>query len=233
MALTATQIVTLACQIAKCPGFTSQAGQLLNSILDELCQTYDFQRARTAYSFNLSSATGSGPYSAPSDYLRTDKEGFFYTINGVKYVMINIELNEYNSLVQNAGMMSYPQLYATDQSTDPVGIYVWAPPSGSYPCTLLYYRQMPSIATPETSSTVPWFLNTNYLTTRLAGELMKITDDDRAAQFLGGSPEGAQGILDRFLKLQNDDLNRSQRVELDRRFFGRHTGLRNTKQIGW
>ena len=38
MAQTAAQICTLARQIAKCPGYTSQSGQLLNVILEELAQ---------------------------------------------------------------------------------------------------------------------------------------------------------------------------------------------------
>jgi hypothetical protein len=56
--LTAAQIVTLACQIAKAPGMTAQAGQLLNMILAELCQDYDFQVARRTYYFNFEPRAG-------------------------------------------------------------------------------------------------------------------------------------------------------------------------------
>ena len=53
MSLTSAQIVTLACENARCPGFTSQAGQLLKSILSDLCQTYDFAAARKSYAFTF------------------------------------------------------------------------------------------------------------------------------------------------------------------------------------
>lgn len=233
MARTAAQIVTLACQIAKCPGYTSQAGQLLNVVLDELNQTYNFNSARTNYSFNFDVAQGSGPYTLPSDYLRMASEGIWFTILGVKYPMVSVDLSEYDMMVQQPGLQAYPSFYATNMSTSPPTLFVWMPPSGAYPVTMRYYRDMPEITTPETSTDVPWFPQQNYLITRVAGELMKITDDTRADAFLGIGPSGAQGILTRFLKLEDDSLNRTQRVELDRRFFGRRTNLPNTKTIGW
>ena len=63
MALQAQQIVSLALQIAKCTGFTSQAGQLLNAILSELCQTYDLVVARQNFTFNFNT---SAPSRSPS-----------------------------------------------------------------------------------------------------------------------------------------------------------------------
>ena len=46
MALTANQIISLATQIAKVPGYVTQAQQLLNAILQELAQDYDFEVIR-------------------------------------------------------------------------------------------------------------------------------------------------------------------------------------------
>ena len=46
MALQAQQIITLAVQKAGAPGFLLQAGQLLNSILGDLCETYDLDVAK-------------------------------------------------------------------------------------------------------------------------------------------------------------------------------------------
>lgn len=235
---TAAQIVALACQDAKCPAYTSQAGQLLNFILEELCQTYDFDLARGKAQFNLitdnGSGNGTGPYNLPADYLRCDPEDVFYTINGVKYILIPLDLAEFDALVVQAGMASYPDSYATDISQSPPVMYVWPPSSGGYPMTVRYRRQMPDIDTPETSSVVPWFPSASYLRTRLAGELMKITDDSRAETFLGDNPMGAQGILKRYLKLMNDHSDRSYQVKLDRRRFGNNfSRLPNTKLIGW
>ena len=65
--------------------------------------------------------------------------------------------------------------------------------------TLRYFCQMPDIATPETSALIPWFPNQTYLVTRVAGELMRATDDSRMSDYLGEGPEGAGGILNRYL----------------------------------
>ena len=93
---------------------------------------------------------------------------------------------------------------------------------------------MPDITTPETSSTVPWFPNQSYLITRLAGELMRATDDTRMADYLGDGPEGAGGILTRYLKMRDDKQDRVQTVKLDRGRFGRGTNnLPMSKFIGW
>lgn len=227
---------SLARQIAKCPNYQAQSGQLLNAILSELCQNYDFDVARTIYnfSFNDGGYSGSGPYPLPADYLRMDVNDCFYTINGVKYSMISVDLAQFDLMVQTEGFQSYPTNFATNMSVSPPTLYAWPPASGAYPVTMRYFRQMPDITTPETSSEIPWFPNDNYLLTRLAGELMKITNDDRWQIFLGDTESGAQGILQRYLKLKDDKNNRSETVRLDRRRFGsRFNDLRNTKTIGW
>ena len=240
MALQAQQIVSLATQIARCPGFTSQAGQLLNMILSDLCQTYDLAINLTTATITLSSGQGvgvanigSGPYTLPADYLRLAKNELFYSVSGTSYVMINIDLAEFDALTQTPGLSNYPEYWATDLSVTPPVMYVWHPAGGSYVKTLRYYQQKADIATPESSTTVPWFPNTDYLVTRLAGELMKITDDQRSSGFLGEGP-GAQGVLKRFLLLQSDDECRAKTVTLDRRRFGTpYSKVPDTKTIGW
>lgn len=252
--LTAAQIVARACEIAKVPGFVQQGGQYLNMALAELCQTYNFQSARRTYYFNMNPGltslvggyvAGSGPYDMPADYLRAqDGNAMFYYISGVPYRVTPVDLSEFNMLVQQLGLQAYPTLFAVDmspldavqQGVDP-GVpqgYLWPPPSGAFATTLLYYCQMPGIDTPETSAVVPWFPNQTYLVTRVAGELMRSTDDDRMAQFLGEGPDGAQGILKRYLKLVDDKQNRAETVKLDPVRFGRGThNLPLSKFIGW
>ena len=98
---------------------------------------------------------------------------------------------------------------------------------------------MPDIATPEISTTVPWFTYQQYLITRLAGEMMALADDDRAAAFLTdkeeSNPQGAGVLLRRYLNLKDDPEGRAKTVELDRRRFGvsRWDRLPSTKTIGW
>lgn len=248
----AQQIVTLACQTAKNPAWLVQGGQLLNMILSELCQDYDLAVARQTYNFFFNSSTNaantsavnSGPYPLPINYLRPDKDNVFYTIQGVKYVMIPETLAEFNAQVQQAGLNSYPENYAVDnQPISDAGyplMYVWPPAAGSYPVTMVYYSQMADITTPESSTVIPWFPNQTYLLRRLTGELMLVSGDDRAARFLGGITNdggseflGAAAILDHYLKMK-DDVQAVKQVTLDRRRFGlAFDKLRNTKTIGW
>src|SRR4051812_39655346 len=121
MALTCQQIITLATQTAKCVGWVSQAQQLLNTILAELCEGYDMDVTRNTYAFNFLTglshnnswssgwssgfgdglvASGSGPYPLAPDWLRASKDDVFYTIQGVKYVMVPISIAEFDALVQ-------------------------------------------------------------------------------------------------------------------------------------
>lgn len=234
--LTAAQIVTLSTQVAKTPGMTSQAGQLLNAILAELCQNFNFELASIAYAFSFTGI--SGPYAMPADYLRMKKDTFIFTIDGVPYVLPQVDYPQYLAMVQTAGFQSYPTCFATDPSTTPTNLYVWPPPSGAYPVTMEYYRAMADIATPESSSAVPWFPNQTYLLRRLAGELMLIASDQRANGFLGDNdelyPQGAGTILRKYMRMKDDELGFVKTVSLDPRMFGSpFRGLKNTKLVGW
>ena len=249
MPLTSAQIITLCLQESKAPGYTSQAGQFLNSILSDLCQTYDFALARGTFTFNfgtsqLTSAEfpnigpGCGPYALPSDFLRfPNADEAIWFLDGVPYPMIPIDISEYDWQVQQVGNQAYPFLFATDMSQSPPLLVVWPGASGAFQCMIRYQRQMADITTPETSSTVPWFPNQRYLMKQLSGMLMGLTDDERAQTYLGdGDPNnpGAQSILRHYLQMRDDSTNRSKRVKLDRRrFSASYNTLRSTKTLGW
>jgi hypothetical protein len=131
VALTASQIIALACEAAHSPGKTSQAQQLLNAILSDLCRTYDFAAARGVYTFDfnpsLTTNYGSGPYPLPLDYLRASgssgssgaQKSFLWWLNGVPYPMVPVDLAEWDMQVQQAGLQSYPWLWATDMGDLP------------------------------------------------------------------------------------------------------------------
>lgn len=246
MALTAAQIVSLSTQTAKVPGWTDQAGKLLNAILQELAMDYDFDAARGGTNLMLTSGL-KGPYALPTDYLRLrQREGqaeLYYLIDGVPYHPDQRTYAEINAMVYTAGLQNYPQLFATDMSvavpfvTGP-NLYVWPPSNGAYTFIIGYQKQMADIATPESSATIPWFPNTNYLLTRLAGELMKMSNDSRADSFLGNdaerTPGGAGSLLRQYLELKDDNEGTVKTVTLDkRRFRGRMSSARNTKLVGW
>ena len=249
--LSFSQLVTLACQMANTQGFTLQAGQIFNAILEELAQTYDFDATEGFTSFNFNPGLtsgggplqaqlqpGCGPYPLPATFLRADSGDVFWTLLGVPYPMIALDLAEFDMTVQQAGMQSYPYWYTVDMAPLGTGgapnLFVYPPPSGTYPVYVRYKAQPAATASPQTSNALPWFPSSTYLYTRLAGEMMRIADDERYHAFLGNGPEGAQGILKRILPMIDNPETRSKRVSLDRRRFGRSfSSLANTKQVGW
>jgi hypothetical protein len=242
MPLTAAQICTRAAQIARVPGFLQQAGDSLNVVLQELCQDYDFQLTRKTYQFNFNTSQinslGQAYQDFPADFLRAIRNECWYFISGVPYPMIPLDLSEFDMLVQQSGVSNFPIFFYVSMADTPPRAYFWMPPSGAYGVVVKYYSQMPDIANASTSTAIPWFPNQQYLITRVAGELMRDADDERAASFLGDNDEtaplGAGTILRKYLQMKDNKGDRAQVVELDRRRFGRSFDrLKNTKQIGW
>ena len=224
---------------------------MLNMILSDLCQTYDFDVAKQTFQFALPTsainANGQAFQNLPTNYLRTIRYESFYTISGVPYPMIHADLDEFDMLVQQSNVSNFPVFFATDMSLSgmtnngtlgvPVMLF-WQLPSGAFPATLRYFSQMPDSATPESSVVIPWFPNQSYLRRRLAGELMGLTDDERQNSFLSDDdkqyPQGAGVMLRKYLAMQGDKGDRTKQVTLDRRRFGTSFDrLKNTKTIGW
>lgn len=239
MALQAQQIVSLACQIAKTPGMVIQAGQFLNTMLQTLAQSYDFDVIRKTANFNFNTSStgngyvaGCGPNLMPTDFLRAHKLGAFYYISGVPYTMIGYEQSEFDRFVQQSGNSAYPYAFYIDVSKTPMELYCWVPAAGAYAATVRYNPQMPDITTPESSTTIPWFPNTDYLIDGVAARLMKIANDDRMSAYMAQSDQ----TLKAYLTMKDDPETASpKRVTLDRRFFqnGQWGRLPNTKTIGW
>lgn len=238
---TASQVCAQARAIARTPGLTTanganpSSGDVLNYVLSDLCQTYDFAIALGTAVVPISGAVGSGPYDLPEDYLRAASNEVLYYVDGTAYVMVSESLAEFDAQTQSAGINNFPQFFATNLAMAPPAMYVWPPSAINTGVTVRYWRQMPDIAAPESSLLVPWFPNSNYLVTRVAGEIMKLSGDARTETYLSDSAGGAQGILRRYLLLQADDEGRAVTVELDRRRFGskNFSRLKNTKAIGW
>lgn len=235
MPLQAKDIVNYACQVAKQPLYTAQAGDFLNMILNELCHEYDLDvtRATGSLTFNSVAGTNQGPYTLPANWLRSVRNDIFYTILGVPYKMTPIELAEFDGLVEQAGLNAYPRNYAID--TAPLAtqghplMWVWPPASGSYVVSLRYFCQMPDITTPASSTTIPWFPKQQYLKDRLTAEMMQLAGDERADKLF----VKAQLDLNAYLKMQGEsDVVKT--VALDRRRFGTSwNALPDTKTIGW
>ena len=251
MALTADRIVTLACQIAKCPGFTTQAQDFLNLVLEDLAQNYDFPSA--AYTFNAfsigpSSGTGTGtptgqwynlalPASAVlvqnnATYLRTHSVS--YSVSGSIFYLNQLPLDKYDQLFQGQGISNYPYWYAVD--TEGSGSSQAIPQMSFYPptqqslsLTIRTQYLPPDIATPSSSSSIPWFPNQKYLYTELAADLMGLTGDSRQSQFR----TDATAMLTAYLKMVGDKQNFATTVKKDPNVFRTTGWLRPTKTTGF
>src|SRR5262249_42906334 len=174
---------------------------------------------------------------------RTQQGKQFYTVAFQPYELSRIEQWEYDLLTQQPGFNDFPRNFYVDMAPTNAGgqpqEFVWPPPSISTAVLVRYFQLMPDITTPESSTTIPWFPYQQYLVTRLAGEMMAVADDDRAASFLtdteSQNPQGAGVLLRRYLNLKDDPEGRAKVVSLDRRRFGisRWDRLPSTKTIGW
>ena len=222
MALTSAQIITRVCAICKAPGFITQAGQYLNSNLDDLCQTYDFDYIRKVYSFPVSSA--SAVYPMPTNYLRA--RFCYYNVNGTIFWVDQIPYEKYLTLFQGPGVSNYPYNFATDISATPANLYFYPPPAVSVTMNVGYQPRMTDITTPETSSAIPWFLDQRYLITKISADLMQETDDDRADRFHARAAEMLRNIL----SMDDDKEGYARTVKLDPSTFKNNNSNRPTKQ---
>lgn len=141
--------------------------------------------------------------------------------------MTQITIAQWRSLFEGQGVSDYPYNFATDFSTVqslgyPVA-YIWPPANGSYVIQWPYFQQHTDISN---FSLVPWFPLQTYLITRLAAELMRITDDTRLFPFL----KDAEDMLRKYLIMKDDPDGYVKTVDLDRRYFNSPYGkLKATK----
>lgn len=241
MALTIAQIIALALQDANCPSFTSQGGEKLNLILQELAQDYNFSAAQGWLSGNFATGIGgdvhsanvvsqSGPFQLPADFLRFEFHDFFWQNGGINYFPTPLDINQFDELVQQPGFSSFPSAYTVDMSTTPPGLYIWPAASAAYPYFGRYARQPADIATPESATVVPWFPSQQYILHRLTAEMMVTTGDTRAGSMMALAGE----TLKKFIEKEGNRDTRAVRVHLDPRSFGpQWQKLPGTKTVPW
>jgi len=233
--LTAQELVTLACQICKCPGRLFQAGQLLNIILANHAQTEDLDTIRKTATLNIQQqAIIPFFYPLPSDYLRM--YDIFYNINGVVIKPEQWPLETLDEAYTSDGIDNYPYRYATDMSDNPQptagsspSITFYAPPAIPLVLTLRYRPQTSDITRPDISTTVPWFPNQFILLKELCAELGDITDDDRISRWL----KQAEDARRKYLMMDDDQTNRAVTVKLDPNTFSNTRKLPPSKILGF
>lgn len=233
MALTAAQIVQNACAIAKAPGFTQFGGQCLNLTFDDLVLHRDLKINRVTTTITVQAGTY-GPFDLEDDYLRT--YDLFYPMpasvpftGGIPVFLTPITTEQYDAELKDPSLANYPYEFATDLSPQaehlPGQLFIYPQSSGEITLTHRYMLKRALIDTPETSDTVPWFPDQDYLIHATATRLMKITDDSRWATFEAAGNE----LLLKHLIMEGDEQQAVHNVKLDPRHFRAYKSLKLTK----
>jgi hypothetical protein len=228
--LQAQQIVQLACSIAKCPGFSSQGGMFLNMTLEDLWLHRDLKINRVTESIVVQ-ANNYGPFALPLNYLRT--YDLFFQQNNLPYFLNPISTEQYDQEFKDPSIANYPYEFmtiltdeTTSQANNSAGqLFIYPQSSGAISLTHRYMVKQPDITTAETSATIPWFPDQDYLITATAARLMQITDDTRRQEFL----TEAGNMLRVHLIMEGDEQQVVKSVRLDPRRFHSNRSLKPTK----
>lgn len=228
--LTAAQIVADALQIAKCPGFTAQGGRALNLVLDDLAQHRNLKVNLITSTIALA-ANSNGPFPLEANYLRT--YDLFYLVDGEPYFLEPCSLRQYDAESKQSGLSNYPYEFATDLSAVATGglgqMYVYPKTPTPYVLTHRYYLKQAQISSPETSATVPWFEDQDYLMTATAMRMMRITDDARYDKW----EADVEVMLRKYLMTEGDEQQVVKEVKLDPRRFHFGGRVKPTKLDPW
>lgn len=224
--ITSAQIVARACAIAKAPGFTQQGGQYLNLSLQDLVLHRDLKLNRVQESIAIQVGSN-GPFSLTADYLRT--YDLFYTVNNFPYFLFPMSQEQYDALFKDPSIANYPYAFTTDltnQATQGQGqLFIFPQSTSALSMTHRYMIRRADIATPESSSTVPWFPDQDYLIHATALRLMKETDDARYERFV----KDAEDMLRIHLIEDGDEQQVVKSIKLDPQRFHTNRSLRPTK----
>jgi hypothetical protein len=226
------QIVTLALQIAKCPGFVSQGGQFLNMTLEDLWLHRDLKINRVT-EFITVQANNFGPFTLPQNYQRT--YDLFFEQNNLPYFLNPISTEEYDQEFKDPSIANYPYEFMTilyDETTalqqvppSAGQLFIYPQSSGQIVLTHRYMVKQPDINAPETSAQIPWFPDQDYLITATAARLMQLTDDTRRPEFL----KDMDRMLRTHLIMEGDEQQVVKSVRLDPRRFHTNRTLKPTK----
>lgn len=233
--MTNQEICVYAAQVAKGPGFLSQAGLSLNMVLEELYLIRNLKINRVTLPISVT-AGSYGPFNLEADYLRT--YDLFYPMptntsvpgnTGLTMFLNPVTMEQWDAEFKDPSQANYPYEFATDlspQATGGVGLlYIFPQSSGALTLTHRYMIKRAAITTPESSTATPWFPNSSYLTKATAARLMEITGDDRRKEFA----DAAEEMLRPYLIMEGDEQQTVHNIKLDPRHFRTSKALKSTK----
>lgn len=213
MPYSSSELVSLACQITKQPGFLVQCGKFLNMILSDYCQTIEDQDTIRQTTIIQVGAAGAS-YSLPSNHLRTRE--VFYLVNGEPFYLNQIPLEDYDQLFVGPGVDNYPQSFTIKVEDVPHSILFWPPPAIPLSVSVRYQPQLTDISSPESSSVIPWFPNQRILLRDLCVDMLMLGDDTQRKEDL---QRDVTKMMNRYLIMDDDKEGYSRSVKLDRRQF--------------
>ena len=224
------QIVSLACSIAKCPGFLSQGGQFLNMTLEDLWLHRDLKINRTVEYISVQ-ANNNGPFPLALNYLRT--YDLFFQQNNLPYFLNPISTEQYDQEFKDPSIANYPYEFMTLlfdedialQTNSAGSLFIYPQSSGAITLAHRYMMKQPDISAPETSTQIPWFPDQDYLITATASRLMQVTDDTRRDKFIAD----CESMLRTHLIMEGDEQQVVKSVRLDPRRFHTNRTLKPTK----
>ena len=227
MTISAQQIVADACAIAKAPGYIQIGGRQLNLVLNDLCLHRDLKMNRIKSTIAVTAGIN-GPFALTADYLRT--YDIFYTINNFPYFLFPLGQDEYDALFKDPSIANYPYAFTTDltaQATQSAGsLFIFPQSTTSLSLTHRYMINRSDIASPESSATVPWFPDQDYLVRATACRIMDITDDARREQM----KKDCEDMLKTHLIMGDGDEQKVVKsIRLDPQRFHTNRALRPTK----
>ena len=200
---------------------------MLNLVLDDLVLHRDLKMLRQQESITIQIGSN-GPFLLPANYLRT--YDLFYTVNNFPYFLFPMAQDEFDQLFKDPSIANYPYAYTTDLTAtqtpgSQASLYIYPQSNTALSLTHRYMVKMPDITTPESSSTIPWFPDQDYLIHATATRLMKITDDQRHDSFVA---EGEK-MLQTHIIMDGDEQQVVKAVRLDPQRFHMNRTLRPTK----
>ena len=230
MSISAAQIVADACAIAKCPGMTALGGRQLNLVLSDLVQHRNLKVNLVSNTINVV-ANSNGPFNLEADYLRTYE--LLYYIEDQPYFLNPSNRQQFDAEPNKSTTSNYPYEWASDLSPVSTGglglLYIYPQSNQNLSLIHRYFLKRADITSPETSSTIPWFSDQDYLVQATAMRLMRTTDDSRYTTFV----QMCDKMLEIHLLTEGDEQQVVKEVKLDPRRFKVGGALRPTKLDPW
>jgi len=227
--LTAAQICTLARQIAKCPGYVQQSGQFFNLVMQDLLWHRDLRVNLVLEQMQIQANTN-GPFPGAVNYLRT--YDLWYEVLGQVFFMTPISLETFDSEMKQPQLSNYPNEFAVDSSPmaqqQPQLLYIYPMSNNELLVNHRYFMQQADIVSPETSDTIPWFQDADYLIHATATRLFTIVDDERYLAFM----KMGEDMLRKHLIMEGDKAKVPVSIRLDPRMYRQKRSLRPTKVTG-